>query len=547
MNRSVTWRLLPATYRISFPKFVRFARSHAPLRDSPTSESVSGAAGVLTPGLPQWLAWVIFGALLLWFSGPTVLSVYPFWEDYNYSHGYLVPFVVGFLVIQECRRAPLGTIAASWTGLLCFLVVALVVLAARASTTMLVEHAALPLLWIAGVWAFAGAETTRRFALPLAYLYVAMPMWHVLNGILLYLTVAVASAAVQMAGIPAFIDGNFIHLPSGTIEVEEGCAGLCFATAGTALGAFAGLVHHRRWQTALLFASIGLALAVIGNWARVFMLVVVGYVSEMQNYLITQDHVVFGWVVFALFMLPLFYLSRRLEPKALAVTSARHAPSVQGSWATAAFCCLLAIGIWANHRIGGSDPGLRPAVSASATVPGWVKGDVWQGPTRPLFLGVSSQDAAWYVQGASRVGVYIADYALQGPGQEVVFSGNRPEGEAGTVVTQAMIPAPVSGTMLTFRELTVSDATGERRLVWVMLRVAGEPAAGEWHAKVLQLKGALRGRRDAQALVLTAVCEPDCDGARKSLSHYASSAASSLFESGATPSSDAVAAEQGRH
>jgi hypothetical protein len=66
------------------------------------------------------------------------------------------------------------------------------------------------------------------------------------------------------------------------------------------------------------------------------------------------------------------------------------------------------------------------------------------------------------------------------------------------------------------------------------MRVAGEPVAGNSQAKWLQLWGALRGRYDAQAVVLTALCQEDCVTARAWLTRYAGSAAELLYERAAT-------------
>ena len=54
--------------------------------------------------------------------------------------------------------------------------------------------------------------------------------------------------------------------------------------------------------------------------------------------------------------------------------------------------------------------------------------------------------------------------------------------------------------------------------------VAGEAASSRLDAKLLQIRGLIRGRRDAQAIVLTAACGESCDAARVALSHYAAAA-----------------------
>jgi hypothetical protein len=67
-------------------------------------------------------------------------------------------------------------------------------------------------------------------------------------------------------------------------------------------------------------------------------------------------------------------------------------------------------------------------------------------------------------------------------------------------------------------------------LVWSEFRVAGRVTTNVLFAKALQVYGVIRGRRDAQALVLSASCDRDCGQARDWLSRYAMAAAEQWYE-----------------
>jgi EpsI family protein len=197
-----------------------------------------------------------------------------------------------------------------------------------------------------------------------------------------------------------------------------------------------------------------------------------------------------------------------------------------------AACAVLASGIWLHHRVDQGDEAVpRTAVLVAPDVAGWQRVGDWQDARRPHYVGTTAQSASWYADGAARVGTYVAHYGTQRPEHEVVFSANRPQGEFGTVVARRrMALATDSSASLPFQELEVTDSAAERRLVWVGLRVAGKPAGSALAAKALQIAGAIRGRRDAQAVVLTAACRDDCSSARSALSRYAAAAANPLHE-----------------
>jgi EpsI family protein len=471
--------------------------------------------------------WIVATPLLVWLSWPTFAALHGRWLDYGYQHGHLVLGLCAWLVVDECRRAPLPAARASAWGLACLAVAGCGVVAGNAVAAQLVAEMLLPLVWIGAVWALAGWPRARRLAAPLAYLYFAVPMWDALNGSLQALTVVVVSAWLRTADVPAFIEGNFIHLPSGTFEVAGGCSGLHYVVVGAALGALLGLLNHDRWRPRIVLVAIAVGLSVFANWARVFVIVLAGHLTQMQHFLVVQDHYYFGWVLFLVLLSPLMYADRRLQDVAMAVRpqpSAGAEPSGPLSRAIAVVALMMiGFGGWFGQHVQAELE--RASYSPQITlVPaeGWLRADEWRDGRRPVFGAASSDDSAWLSNGVDRIGVYVASYPKQQQEHEVVHYANRPEGSAAVVVASTRRSIPIAGGGIApFRELEVIDDDGARRLVWLQMRIAGMEAAHDVEAKLLQVGGLFIGRHDAQVVVLTAACAEDCAGARRSLTDYA--------------------------
>jgi hypothetical protein len=211
-----------------------------------------------------------------------------------------------------------------------------------------------------------------------------------------------------------------------------------------------------------------LLLGLVGNWIRVFVTVAVGQ-SEMQNLLalmVRVHHTLFGWALFALFMIPLFYLDRILQHRdsAAAPPAAGGAASDWRLGGTYAVCALLALGIALNYRIGlGDDAVPGTAALVLPEVPGWQRVEDWQDARRPQYVGATVETASWYADGGNLVGAYLAHYPAQRPEHEAVFHENRPEGQSGVVVA----PSDHRGARATIplEELEVADPAGTRRLI----------------------------------------------------------------------------------
>src|SRR5690606_15641873 len=105
---------------------------------------------------------------------------------------------------------------------------------------------------------------------------------------------------------------------------------------------------------------------------------------------------------------------------------------------------VLALGVWLNHRIQqGADNAGTDVVLVAPEIPGWRRAGEWQDARRPYFIGATSDVAHWYEDGPARVGAYLAHYANQTQGHEIVYALNRPEGRAATVVARK--PVRIAG------------------------------------------------------------------------------------------------------
>src|SRR5690606_25050605 len=85
----------------------------------------------------------------------------------------------------------------------------------------------------------------------------------------------------------------------GTIEIESGCSGLHYFVVGLALAVLYGEANRLSWRGRLRVAALGAGLAMLANWARIYVIVVLGHGTKMQHYLVAVDHYWFGWGLFA--------------------------------------------------------------------------------------------------------------------------------------------------------------------------------------------------------------------------------------------------------
>lgn len=163
------------------------------------------------------------------------------------------------------------------------------------------------------------ARVMLRASPYLALMIFIIPIWSELTPFLVDISSKMVGYAVKQSNLTALLDGNSIFIPSGTIYIADGCSGLRYLTIALLMGYLLILINQYRLRSAIITMVIALVLGLIANWLRIYLLVLIGYHTEMQSSLM-QNHETFGWIVFTCILLPSIYL---------APMSKKAAPSIE--------------------------------------------------------------------------------------------------------------------------------------------------------------------------------------------------------------------------
>ena len=229
------------------------------------------------------------------------LSYYPslaylarWWEDPNYSHGWLVVPIVLFILWQRRETLPEVTIRHRWWNFLPL--VALLALRYKLYdwNEQWLEAATLPAVVAAAVLA-VGGWGLFRWALPgLVFLFFMVPLPQFLDDKLaapLQRIATLGSYELLMAlGLPVVTEGNVILIHNQRVEVAEACRGLSMLLSFGALITAMVILNNTRplWERIVLVLSI-IPIALRCNIIRISITAVAyGYydrpVKEVHDY-----------------------------------------------------------------------------------------------------------------------------------------------------------------------------------------------------------------------------------------------------------------------
>lgn len=461
---------------------------------------------------------------LLFFPTLTVLhGKWSYWTG-NYSHGYAVVAISAWLLVRAARNAEFGAPMSLLAGGALFLMSALWFLA-WAAGILLIQALVLPLVVFLALCCLFGLPSWRQWAFPAAYLFFAMPFWEVFAPALQNLTIAATAGLLDVAGVPAYLEGTYVRLAAGTIEIAMGCAGLHFFVSGSLIFSLYAYLFLKQCRNQVALVAVALLTSIVINWLRVTTIALAGNATDMQHYLVTEDHYVYGWVLFAASMIPVFVFGMWLERRENVPDGggvARDYSVARVPWTGVALACVaLAAGPVGATVITAVTATPDPAsFAAPESIGGWQRSAGTGAPLGIRFPGSLAQVEAAYTRTGDARHLYLFAnlYGRSRQGGELISSGNRlfdrefwePVSEATQQVSPDARPASVNVARLQSRN-------GDEVLLVYWYRVAGRSFAGEAEAKLAEFLAVLGGVSGSGVRVLALECDGRCDETRELL------------------------------
>jgi exosortase A len=444
----------------------------------------------------------------------TAESLVAIWSrSETFEHGFLILPISVVLIWMRRREVARLAPAPDFLGFLLLAGAGAAWLVAAAGQVQVVQQYAMVAMLPAAVAAIAGRQVAWALAFPLAFLFLGVPIGEALIAPLMDATADVAIASLRLTGIPVLREGNFFTIPSGHWSVVEGCSGVRYLIASITVGVlYAYLSYTKLWKR-LLFIALSAVIPIVANWARAYMIVMIGHLSNMKL-AHGVDHLIYGWVFFGLVMFLMFWAGSYWRDPAPqdSASAPRSVPSretaVPPARCMVATVVVLAIAaawpVYAAYidRSGGA--GASPVLAAPAGAAGWSLTAESLTDWRPLYDGAAATLVQVYRKGDQVVAVHLGFYRHQRKGAELLTSTNimivqkHPVwaniGESRRTEDLGRGPMEVRQTLL--------RSAGQRLVVWDWYRVSGRDLVSPAVGKLLLARDRLLGRGDDAAAII---------------------------------------------
>lgn len=197
------------------------------------------------------------------------------WNDPNYSHGFLIPFISLYLLRQ--KQPELIKIYKAkeyaWSGLL-FMWVALMMLAiGKAGSELFLQRFSLIVLIAGIILLLFGRNMGKACFGGLAFLVFMIPIPYILYDAIAFplkiFATYCATTSLSILRIPVFREGNIIHLAHTTLEVADACSGIRSLLSLFALGTFLAFIALQSFRKRILLIVLVLPIAIFANSIRI--------------------------------------------------------------------------------------------------------------------------------------------------------------------------------------------------------------------------------------------------------------------------------------
>jgi len=486
--------------------------------------------------------------LIFFLYQPTFQYLMGLWNKLDageYGHGYLVIAISLFLVVRSRRRLAFLIPCPSYMAIPAVVASSLLWLFALLADVSVIQSVALLLLVLSVSWTLLGNQVIRILAFPILFIGFALPIWFLLSPLLQDIAADVVFWVIRLLKVPAFRQEHTIMLPAGSLSIAEACSGLRYMLAGLTLGTLYAYLNYEDNRARLIVVLISAVAAVLANIVRVFIVVYLGYSTEMQHPFV-QDHLMLGWYLFGGIVFVLLLVDARLIKhyrQACSVDEVKHnisennhpgtmvcnKGSLQYAIVMLTTVLIVSVGPASAYVVKNQtkQEHLDVGIDLPKSIGGWKIQDGANDDWMPVYHGAITHKSA-YQRNGEQLTIFIGYYPGQRQGEELINRLNRISNEDVWHIRYSRAHTIQVEDQSVLEQL-LEKSNGKKRLVWYWYNVAGHRTTNKYEAKVLQILGFLTGKQQSFLVAVAADLNDSPESVRRLLRDFVIKAESSLY------------------
>jgi len=217
---------------------------------------------------------VVFSGAFLFLYFETLCDMVGQWSnDPNYSHGFLIPFISGYLLWENKEKISLTEVKPTNWGIVILLVGLSVYFIGNLSGELFTMKFSMLVVLTGAILFTYGTERFKAVSFPFFYLIFMIPLPYILyDAVAFPLKLFVSRISVDFLssiGILVMREGNIIHLVDTTLEVADACSGIRSIISLLAISTILAYMTQKTWIKRIMLTLFAVPIAIFVNSIRV--------------------------------------------------------------------------------------------------------------------------------------------------------------------------------------------------------------------------------------------------------------------------------------
>ncbi len=451
-------------------------------------------------------------AVVLALFHETALAMAAIWlRSDTYAHGFLVPAIAFYLAWRKRSDLLVLPPGHSYSAIFMLGLAGLAWLLGEVAAVNVVSQFAFTFIVVLTVPAVLGWQVARAAAFPLAFLFFAVPFGDFAMPQLMDWTAKVTILGLRASGVPVHAEGLRFVIPTGSWSVVEACSGVRYLIASVTVGTLYAYLTYQSWRRRLIFIGVSIAVPIVANWMRAYMIVMLGHLSG-NRIAVGVDHLIYGWLFFGMVIMAMFWIGGRWREDVIAAPVSERAPVVRVETSVlptllAALTTIVVSAAWplAEWRLESKVATPLTRLEPLAPIPGWQSRPSAPDEWRPRYGNAAASVQQTFVDDGRVAGLFIAYYRNQDSQHKLISSTNvLVSNDDPLWVRVASGAGETSSGQLSVaaRSVELQSRDGRRLLVRQWYWVTGRWTTSDVMAKVYAAMSRLVGSGDDAAVIV---------------------------------------------
>lgn len=210
------------------------------------------------------------------------------WNDPNYSHGFLIPIISLYLIWDRRNLLKDIPLQPSGIGLFITCLAGLLFLIGQIAGEQFTQRISFIIALSGIIISFGGHLLWKYLWLPITYLIFMVPLPYILYNSIAFplklIATKISTFVLQFLDITIYSEGNLIYLPHITLEVADACSGIRSLISVLALSVIISIYFlNSRWKRFLLIL-LSILIVVLCNMLRI---IITGIIASKNPELAT--------------------------------------------------------------------------------------------------------------------------------------------------------------------------------------------------------------------------------------------------------------------